>query len=218
MIRINLLGAAKPKKGKKPVIEATGGVSFVFIGTLLLVVLIGGANFAYWWMLNNTKAKIDADLRKAEAENRRLSEVKASYLEREKVKDNYKRRLDVIEQLRNAQTGPVSLLNMVADTVNSTDEVWLTTMTDEGANIELKGTALSVNGVADLLHKLQASGYFKNVEIKEAFQDTNMKEMQAFTFSMTCEKQSQSPAAPAPTTPTPEPATKPAKASAGKNV
>lgn len=214
MIRINLLGAAKPKKAKKPVIEATGGVSVIFLGTLLLLGLTGAANGYYWWNINREKTKIENDLRAAEAENRRLSDVKVSYLEREKIKDNYKRRVDVIDQLRNAQTGPVSLLNMISDTVNSTDEVWLTTMTDEGTSIELKGTALSVHGVADLLHKLQATGFFKNVEMKETSQDSKVKEMEAFTFTMTCEKSAQAPSA----TPTKPPAKSNASGGVEKKV
>jgi Tfp pilus assembly protein PilN len=193
MIRINLLGAAKPKKGKKPVIEATGGVSTLFAGTLIMLALAGAGNGYYWWKVQRDSQKIEAELHRAEVENRRLSDVKASYLEREKVKDNYKRRVDVIDELRKGQLGPVSLLNMIGTTVNSTDEVWLSMMTDDGPNIELKGTALSVHGVADLMRNLQNTGYFKTVEIKETFQDTNSKEMQTFVFSMTCEKATQAP-------------------------
>lgn len=198
MIRINLLGAAKPKKGKKPVIQASGGVSVVFAGTIIMVGLAGGLNVYEHWTLNKQQERIAADLRKAEIENRRLSDVKASYVERDKVKDNYKRRVDVIDQLRTAQAGPVNLLNKIGETVNSTEEVWLTMMTDNGPSIELKGTALSVNGVADLVGKLKSSGYFSNVEIKETYQDSTVKEMQAFVFTMTCDKPAQSQAAPAP--------------------
>lgn len=195
MIRINLLGTAKPKKGKKPVIEATGGVSVVFVGVLLMVALAAAVNGYYWWNVNREKVRIENELHRAEVENRRLSEVKASYLEREKVKDNYKRRVDVIDQLRNGQTGPVSLMNMISDTVNSTDEVWLNVMTDDGPSIEVRGTALSVHGVADLMKKLQTTGFFKEVTIKETYQDSSVKEMQAFVFSMTCEKSAQQPSA-----------------------
>ncbi len=197
MIRINLLGAAKSKKGKKPVIEATGGVSSVFAGTLIMLALAIAINVGYYMKLQRYKVKIDNELQRAEIENRRLSEVRASYVEREKVKDNYKRRVDVIDELRKAQLGPVALLNMIGDTVNSTDEVWLSKMTDEGPTIELKGTALSVHGVADLMQKLQNTGYFKTVELHDTFQDTTVKEMQAFTFSMTCERAAQAPSEPA---------------------
>lgn len=198
MIRINLLGAAKPKRGKKPVIEATGGVSTFFVGTLLMLALAGTVNVCYYLKVQHEKETIENELHRAEIENRRLSEVKASYLEREKVKDNYKRRVDVIDELRKGQLGPVSLLNMIGDTVNSTDEVWLNKMTDDGPAIELTGRALSVHGVADLMKKLQTTGYFKTVEMKETFQDSSEKEMQSFVFTMTCEKASQATAPPAP--------------------
>ena len=53
-------------------------------------------------------------------------------------------------------------------------------MNDDGATIEIKGTALSVHGVAYLMRKLQNTGYFKNVEMKETFQDNSVKENAGF--------------------------------------
>jgi len=188
MIRINLLGAAKPKRGKKPVIETTGGVSVVFAGTLIMLALAVGGNSYYYWNLQRGKAKTESELHKAEVENRRLADVKASYLEREKVKDNYKRRVDVIDKLRQDQLGPVNLLSMIGKTVDSTDEVWLYLMTDSGTNVELKGAALSVHAVADLMRNLQNTGYFKTVELKETVQDAKIKDVQAFEFTLECEK------------------------------
>lgn len=188
MIRINLLGTPK-KKGKRPVVatsEGAAGGAAVAIGLLLVLVAVAGNGF-YYWKLTRDAASIDQKLKAADAENRRLSEVKSRYLEREKIKDFYKRRVDVIDQLRNNQAGPVTLLNTIAGTVNSTDEVWLSTMTNEGGKLNLKGVALSVHGVADLMRNLQRTGYFKSVEIKETFQDDKVKDMQAFVFTIVCE-------------------------------
>jgi len=42
--------------------------------------------------------------------------------------------------------------------------------------------ALSADAVASLILNLQKTGYFKNIEIKETFQDDTFKEMQAFQF------------------------------------
>ncbi len=39
-----------------------------------------------------------------------------------------------------------------------------------------------------MIANLQKTGYFKNVEIKETAQDASIKEMQAFLFTLTCEK------------------------------
>ena len=48
--------------------------------------------------------------------------------------------------------------------------------------------ALSADAVANLIANLQKTGFFKNVEIKETFQDEAIKDMQAFQFTLTCEK------------------------------
>jgi Tfp pilus assembly protein PilN len=47
--------------------------------------------------------------------------------------------------------------------------------------------ALSADAVANLISNLQKTGYFKNIEIKETFQDESVKDMQAFQFELTCE-------------------------------
>jgi Tfp pilus assembly protein PilN len=74
--------------------------------------------------------------------------------------------------------------------VNGTEAVWLNTMKDQGANISIEGTALSTDAVANLIANLQKTGYFKNIEIKETYQDEQVKDMQAFQFTLTCEKKS----------------------------
>jgi len=48
--------------------------------------------------------------------------------------------------------------------------------------------ALSNDAVASLISNLQKTGYFSNIEIKETYQDDTFKEMQAFNFTLTCEK------------------------------
>ena len=124
----------------------------------------------------------------AEQKNRELSDVKARFLERQKQANNYKRRVDVIDSLRTGQAGPVNLLAMLGETVNGTEAVWLRSMDDTGPNVSLEGTALSTDAVANLISNLQKTGFFKNVEIKETFQDDTIKDMQAFQFTLTCEK------------------------------
>jgi Tfp pilus assembly protein PilN len=61
-------------------------------------------------------------------------------------------------------------------------------MEDSGASVSLDGTALSTDAVATLIANLQKTGFFKSVEIKETFQDDAVKDMQAFQFTLTCEK------------------------------
>jgi len=190
MIRINLLGAQKPKKGKKSIAGAVSGDSPVGLLAISLIVLLVAAagNAGYYWKITRDGTKLQTQLRLAEAENRRLSDVKTLYTEREKIKDNYKRRVDVIDDLRAKQFGPVNLLTLMGNTIDQTDAVWLSTMTEDGSTMTLKGVALSVHGVADLMRNLERTGYFKSVEIKETYQDDTLKDMQAFQFTILCQK------------------------------
>jgi Tfp pilus assembly protein PilN len=196
MIRINLLGTprAKGKRGSAatagPSLEI-GDVGSPTIKVLVALALLAGANGSYWYYLDHQAKEIATKMQIAEDHNRQLSVVKAKYLERQKQADNYKRRVDVIDQLRAAQSGPVNLLNTIGDTVNGTEAVWLSSMKDQGTNIAIQGMALSTDAVATLIGNLQKTGYFKNIEIKETYQDESVKDMQAFQFELTCEKGSQ---------------------------
>ena len=77
---------------------------------------------------------------------------------------------------------------MVGETVNNTEAVWLNNMKDQGASVDIEGMALSADAVANLISNLQKTGYFRNIEIKESIQDDTIKDMQAFQFTLTCEK------------------------------
>jgi len=191
MIRINLLGTTKPKA--RHAAAATVGVEVGDVGSprvkvLIILVVALVINAGWWYALDKQKQSIATKMQKAEQENRALADVKARYLERQREADNYKRRVDVIDQLRNNQAGPVKLLNMIGDTVNGTEAVWLDSMKDQGANVDIQGMALSTDAVANLISNLQKTGFFRAVEIKETFQDDTVKDMQAFQFTLTCEK------------------------------
>jgi Tfp pilus assembly protein PilN len=191
MIRINLLGLPKKRtKARGPVISVGGGANMTLVGVLLLLAA-GGANWYYNKGLNDQATKLQADLAKAKAENTALAGEKARYQERQKQFDLYDHRVRVIHQLQESQTGPLDLMNTIATTVNSTDAVWLASMNEDGNNINLQGTALSATAVANLITNLKKSNYFKSVEIKETFQDESVKDVQAFNFTIVCEKQQQ---------------------------
>jgi type IV pilus assembly protein PilN len=194
MIRINLLVSPKPK-GKKSNAVSMPSFEFGNLGGPMVqvaaVLLIAGAlNFGYWYQLDREKKVIEVQARLAEQKNHELADIKVRFLERQKQADNYKRRVDVIDQLRNSnsQSGPVNLLSMIGDTVNGTEAVWLNSMQDQGASVAIDGMALSSDAVANLISNLQKTGFFRNIEIKESYQDEQVKDMQAFQFTLTCEK------------------------------
>jgi Tfp pilus assembly protein PilN len=192
MIRINLLEVQKPK-GKRssmpsmPTMEV-GDMGSPRLKVLLAFGLAAAFNLYTWYHLDAEKKTIAQNMVRAEQKNRELADVKARYMERQRQADNYKRRVDVIDQLRKAQTGPVELLAMVGQTVNNTEAVWLNNVKDQGNTVDIEGMALSSDAVANLITNLQKTGFFKTIEIKETVQDEQVKDMQAFQFTLTCER------------------------------
>jgi len=200
MIRINLLGVPRPKKGKRGGAaaaavavagvggEGPSGAVFLVIGLILGALVAGGLYYTTDKEAKDIAMKLDA----ANREKTRLAAVKTKYEQRKKEADAFEKRVKVIDQLHNDQTGPVNLLNTVGNTVNGTDAVWLSSVDDAGNNINISGTALSTTAVANLMTNLKRTGYFKNVEIKDATQDAASKDITQFNFNLVCEKQPKS--------------------------
>jgi Tfp pilus assembly protein PilN len=193
MIKINLLESSKGK-GKRggsgpsmPTMEM-GDMGSPKLKVLVVIVLVGLVNLGYWYRLDSMSKQISVKMKLAEQRNRELADVKARFLERQNQANAYQRRVDVIKQLHDGQTGPVNLMAMMGETINNTEAVWLNKLDDQGGSVNLEGTALSTDAVANLIANLQKTGFFKNVEIKETYQDEAIKEMQAFQFTLTCEK------------------------------
>jgi Tfp pilus assembly protein PilN len=193
MIRINLLGTPRQKKGKRgggaaPVSIPGEGPSPLLI-LLVVLALAAGANYWYYRSLNAKHEKLQTDLASADAQIKTLSAVKTAYMEKQKQHEALKARFDVIDQLRANQAGPVTLLSTIASTVNQSEAVWLNTMHDDGPTVTLEGVALSNVSLANLMENLKKTGQFKTVEVKETVQEDASKDIQTFSFTLVCEKQ-----------------------------
>jgi type IV pilus assembly protein PilN len=195
MIRINLLGKPKAKSKRSAAatgleFEATGSPNSVnVLAAIVVLAVTGGAIWWYQGQLTSEAGRIKAQMDRAQQEAQKLAQTKVRFEQRQAVRDEYEGRVKVIDSLRAAQTGPVDLMTMVSATVNKTDEVWLNAMTDAGDKVNVDGVALSTTGVANLMTNLMKSGYFKSVEIVQTYQDEQEKKIQAFNFSLICEKQ-----------------------------
>ena len=194
MIRINLSSLAPPKskRGKRggaatAVASAPGEGSSTAVLVVIFLVVLGLGIGGSWIWVGREHDRLENEYKAAVAENLKLAEVKAKYEATKKKEELFERRAKAIDELKEAQKGPVHVLDMVAETVNKTDAVWLETMTTDGKSIDFVGMALSPDAVAELMANLRKTGYFKTVEIKETAQDAQVKEVQAFKFELICE-------------------------------
>ena len=184
MIRINLLGQVRPKSARRPV-DTGAALPVVFIGAGLVLGALVLGFFYYTWQkqLNEENARIKVlTAQKADLEQTKL-QVEAF----EKQKVVLQQRVATIEQLQRDRTGGQELLDMVANTVSRTENLWLTEMTRKGNTLAMEGSSASINSVANFITSLKRSGYFQKVEIKETKQDERNLAVQTFVFQISAE-------------------------------
>jgi type IV pilus assembly protein PilN len=182
MIRINLLGQARPKAAKQVVpLEATLQLLLLGAAVAVAAVILTIVYFSQKRQLDDTNKRI-ASLR---AEEQSLQQVKQDVDRFESEKSVLQQRIDVIETLQRNRSGAQDLLQMVANTVVRVDALWLTSMERKGNAIEIDGEAGSINAVANFITELKRSGYFDSVEIKSAKENDLIPSVETYGFSMT---------------------------------
>lgn len=213
MIRINLLGQARPKAAKQSVpLESTLqiilGVAAVAIAAIVLFV-----------MYSSEKRDLDATngrIASLKAERTQLQQIKQEVDAFEQQKRVLQTQIDVIEGLQKNRTGAQELLQMVANTVVRVDQLWLTSLERKGDSLSIAGEAGNIDAVANFITQLKRSGYFDKIEIQEAKEDDVVKNVATYGFTMTAAvaaapaSQAAAPQTKAATTPAPapQPATK----------
>src|SRR5882724_5354029 len=184
MIRINLLGQIRPKASRRPV-DTGAAVPVVFIGAGLVLGALVLGFFYYTWQ--NQLNKENTEIKRLQAQKTDLEQTKQQVEAFEKQKIVLQQRVSTIEQLQRDRTGGQELLDMVANTVSRTENLWLTSMIRKGNNLTLEGASASVNGVANFITALKRSGYFSKIEIKESKQDEKNTAVQTFVFEVYAE-------------------------------
>jgi len=187
MIRINLLGQIRPKASRRTVsaVDTGGALPVVFIGAGLVLGALVLGFFYYTWQQQLNRE--NAEIKRLTAQKTELEQTKLQVEAFEKQKVVLQQRVSTIEQLQRDRTGGQELLDMVANTVSRTENLWLTEMVRKGSVLSMEGSSASVNAVANFITALKRSGYFQKVEIKETKQDDKNSALQTFVFQISAE-------------------------------
>src|SRR5215471_4310897 len=192
MIRINLLGQIRPKAARRPV-DTGAALPIVFIGAGLV---LGGLVLGYIYLSWQKQLSTENDKIKAlKAQKTELTGIKAQVEEFDRQKKTLQTRVDTIEKLQRDRTGGQELLDMVANTVSRTENLWLTDLNRKGNALNIAGASASINSVANFITAMKRSGYFQKVEIDESKQDEKSGVVQTFNFKLNAEIAPQGPAA-----------------------
>ena len=184
MIRINLLGQIRPRAARRPV-DTGAALPALFIGAGAVLGLL-----FLFYMYSQWSTQLTAETHRIEGlrvQKKSLEQIKEQVEAFDKQRIILQQRVSTIEQLQRDRKGSEELLDMVANTVSRTENLWLTTLTKKGTSLSMEGSSASINAVANFITALKRSGYFQKVEIKESKQDEKNTAVQTFLFQISAE-------------------------------
>jgi type IV pilus assembly protein PilN len=167
MIRINLLSVEKPIAA-----TASSGPKFSLnlsdkagpIAALFVLAGCSGYIMLDYLNLQRQDVALHQELVAARAEKARLQPILREVEKFEAQKHDLQQRVNLIEELRQNQVGPVHMLDQISRSLP--DRLWLTEMRQKDDEITLDGKTSTLSSLADFVANLEASGYFvKPVDI-----------------------------------------------------
>jgi type IV pilus assembly protein PilN len=156
MIRINLLPVKTTRKKELLI----GQLVILAAVVILAVGACGGAYVTMLAKINSEKEQIAA----YEAEINRLRKTLGEVAQFKKMQEELRGKLDVLAQLKAGKTGPVHLLDKLS--LALPERVWLTSFKETGGSISISGFGMNEEVVAQFLRDLEASPYYRNVELQ----------------------------------------------------
>jgi type IV pilus assembly protein PilN len=173
MIRINLL----PTKKKRaliippPVIYGAGALVVLIIVTVVLTLFINKK-------ISTVKNQIFAQEQRLKSLQSRLEEVK-NY---ERDNEEYRKKTQIIEQLKKNQIVPLRLLDEVSEKLPK--GVWLSELVDSGGLISINGYAHTNYDLVTYVQNLKGSKYIEDVTLVESRQK-DMESFSVYKFKLT---------------------------------
>jgi len=170
VIRVNLIGERKSAK-KRIAFPIEQQLPLACGAILVLAVL--GVGWRYW-ALGRESARLTADTAKAQKETASLKSILEQVQDFEEQKAQLQQRVELIEQLRKEQTGPVHMLDEISRSLPPM--LWLTQIkqTPNSNDVLIDGRSNTLTSISDFVASLEASGYFqKSIEIVSTASDTS---------------------------------------------
>jgi Tfp pilus assembly protein PilN len=155
----------------------------VFLGTLLISLGIVGILYK---VLNNQLTDLGKARSREIVRQSELAVVQVQNAQYQARLKDLETRINTIQALQNARSGPVELMNALGGVVNKTEDVYLYTLAPAGERLQLKGQSGTVDSMANFLAFLKKSGSFEDVQLDQFYQD-NQHEHLAYKFTVSCQ-------------------------------
>jgi len=155
MIKINLLPVRAARK-KETAIQQISIFCFSIALVSFVVIALYGLKLG---QISSAKDDISAA-------NVKINELKTKIgklEELKKFKEQVKKKLDVLTQLRKNKTGPAQRLATLSDI--TPDKLWLTAYAESNDSVKLAGVAFTEDLIAQFMRSVQASNDFTGVDL-----------------------------------------------------
>ncbi|MFC2144157.1 PilN domain-containing protein [Acidobacteriota bacterium] len=165
MIKINLVAetpAAASIQAERPQFSlgAKQGDIILLIVIALALLVVG----TQWFLLTSKRS----ELREIENQRRRERDELLVYIKKveelEARREALRHKINVINELKRNQQGPVRILDEVSRALP--ELVWLGKLTLKGNMVELSGSAMDENAVANYISNIDASPFFDEPVLK----------------------------------------------------
>jgi Tfp pilus assembly protein PilN len=181
MIRINLLGVAKPVKEAGPPPTAARQ-AVIFIVSAVVAFGIVGFFYKYWSSQIETLNKQKAE---QERERDRLASIRAENDRYRAQLQQLQRRQTTIQELQDSKVGPVDFMDRLGDIANRSHDLYLLTVSPDGARVAIRGQSDSVASIASFIANLKNSPSFVDVQLRQYYQDDQHNRL-SFKFNLDC--------------------------------
>ena len=158
MIRINLLPVRAAKRKEQ------GRIQLV-VGVFVLIAAIAG-NYVWASQVEAELERTDREVQKVKAEIKELEKIIGEVQDIEKRQKDLQQKLDVLEKLRKGKTGPVKVMDALADATPK--DLWLEKFEEKNGSFVMEGQALSHEELAQFISALKNSPFFTDIQLKKA--------------------------------------------------
>jgi len=209
LIKINLAREGRAVRGAGAAPAAVAGVPAVAGGANLNNVLVAGLAIlgllvaaGYWfWQKRERDSRLEVQAQR-EVEAKKLESIIAEVEDYQRRKDSLQNRIDLINQLKANQKGPVRIMDQISR--NLPDLVWLDSMTINSGRVSLRGRGLNPNAIALFIENVKNDPYFEEPRVGAMTQQSTSPLVYSFdmTFAFTYTPKGSEPAPGATTTDT----------------
>ncbi len=170
MIKINLVREGRAVRGATgapaaaPTVAATAGpgnLNNILIICLLVLGALGA--LGYWLYAKRNLANTQATMEQRKIEAQKLESAINAVNDFQKKKDSLQKRIDLINQLKQNQKGPVRIMDQVSRDLP--DLVWLDTMNITSGHININGRGLNPNAIALFVANVKQDPFFEEPQV-----------------------------------------------------